>query len=42
MPYEGTDHTGEDLKLCEKLNELGIGVWVNWDVACAHTGLGVY
>ena len=42
MPFEGTDHTGEDLKLCDKLNELGIGVWVNWDIACAHTGLGVY
>ena len=42
MPFEGKDYTGEDLYLCNSINELGYGVWVDWTVACAHTGLGVY
>ena len=39
-PYD-MEHGGEDLKLCRKIRELGFELWIDWDVACAHVGVGL-
>ena len=31
---------GEDLQLCKILMEKNIPVWLDWDLACAHVGVG--
>lgn len=31
---------GEDMVLCRKLMELNIPLYVDWSLACAHTGVG--
>ena len=33
---------GEDMKLCRRLMELNIPLHVDWNVSCAHMGVGVY
>lgn len=40
-PYQ-TDVGGEDLVLCRKLKELGIPLFVDWSINCAHVGVGLY
>jgi len=30
---------GEDLILCKKLTNLGIDMWIDWNMACAHCGV---
>lgn len=37
-PYD-MNNGGEDLRLSKKLMELGIPLFVDWDIACAHIGL---
>lgn len=31
---------GEDLVLCRKVSALGYKMFIDWDLACAHTGVG--
>ena len=38
-PYD-MEHGGEDLKLCRKVREAGFDLWIDWDIACAHIGVG--
>lgn len=33
---------GEDMKLCRRLMELDIPLYVDWSVNCAHMGVGYY
>lgn len=33
---------GEDMILCRKLMKLNIPLYVDWDLNCAHMGVGVY
>lgn len=37
-PYS-TQDGGEDLALCKKLTDLGVDIYVDWSVACAHMGV---
>ncbi len=37
-PYS-MEHAGEDLVLCRKLMKLGISLFVDWSVGCAHIGV---
>lgn len=39
-PYDmGGGQGGEDLVLCKKITDLGIDMWIDWDLACAHCGV---
>ena len=38
-PYD-MEHGGEDLKLCRAVTDAGFSIWVDWDLACAHFGVG--
>lgn len=38
-PYDMEKGT-EDLVLCKKIIDLGYEMWVDWDVPCAHMGVG--
>ncbi len=38
-PYD-MEHGGEDLKLCRAVTEAGYKIWIDWDLACAHFGVG--
>lgn len=39
-PYDmGGGKGGEDLMMCKKLLDLGIEMWIDWDLACAHCGV---
>ena len=38
-PYD-IEHGGEDLKLCLKVREAGFSIFIDWDRACAHIGVG--
>ncbi len=38
-PYD-MEHGGEDLKLCRKVTDAGFKIWIDWDLACAHIGVG--
>ena len=40
-PYS-LNRGGEDLEICWKLKQLGIPLHVDWDIALAHVGVGVY
>lgn len=40
-PYDMV-HGGEDLKLCMKVREAGYKIYIDWDLACAHAGVGLY
>lgn len=33
---------GEDLVLCKKIRAAGYKLYIDWDVECAHVGMGVY
>lgn len=37
-PYD-MNKGGEDLVLCKKIMDLGVDLWVDWDLACAHAGV---
>lgn len=37
-PYD-MNHAGEDLGLCKRLMDLGIDLYVDWNVNCAHLGV---
>lgn len=37
-PYD-MERGGEDLVLCKKVSDLGIPMYVDWDLACAHAGV---
>lgn len=37
-PYS-MEKGGEDLTLCSKLRRLGIDIYVDWDIVCAHLGV---
>jgi hypothetical protein len=39
-PYN-MDEGGEDLLLCRKVKDLGYKLWIDWDIACAHTGVAI-
>ena len=39
-PYD-MEHGGEDLKLCRKIRAAGFDLWIDWDVSCAHAGVGL-
>lgn len=39
-PYNMEDG-GEDLTLCRKVKELGYKLWIDWDIAAAHTGVAI-
>jgi hypothetical protein len=38
-PYGDTMGAGEDLHLCTRLTELGIPIYVDWELPCAHAGV---
>lgn len=38
-PYD-MEHGGEDLKLCLKVREAGFKIFIDWELACAHIGVG--
>lgn len=40
-PYD-MEHGGEDLVLCRKVTELGFPIHIDWSIACAHVGVGLY
>ena len=40
-PYN-MEHGGEDLELCRKVQAAGFDIYIDWDVACAHAGTGIY
>lgn len=37
-PYS-MERGGEDLDICRKIRQAGYQIWVDWSVACAHTGV---
>jgi cellulose synthase/poly-beta-1,6-N-acetylglucosamine synthase-like glycosyltransferase len=39
-PYD-MNSGGEDMKLCLRLKELGIPIFVDWSIQCAHAGIGM-
>jgi cellulose synthase/poly-beta-1,6-N-acetylglucosamine synthase-like glycosyltransferase len=39
-PYN-MERGGEDLELCMKVAEAGYDIYIDWDMACAHAGVGV-
>lgn len=39
-PYD-MNQGGEDLTLCKRLMDLGIPVFVDWSIACAHAGVAI-
>lgn len=39
-PYS-MERTMEDFELCLKLHERNIPIWIDWDIACAHAGVGI-
>jgi len=39
-PYN-EEHGGEDLDLCVKVNKAGFNIYIDWEIACAHAGVGV-
>ena len=39
-PYD-MEHGGEDLRMCEQVLDLGYEIWIDWNMACAHVGVGV-
>jgi len=39
-PYD-MNSGGEDMKLCLRLKELGIPIFVDWSIQCAHAGVGM-
>ncbi len=39
-PYD-MEFGGEDLRLCEQVLDLGYEIWIDWNMACAHVGVGV-
>jgi GT2 family glycosyltransferase len=40
-PYN-MNEGGEDLLLCTKVRAAGFQPYIDWDVTCAHVGMGVY
>lgn len=38
-PYD-MEHGGEDLKLCKKVLASGFKIFIDWNLACAHVGVG--
>lgn len=32
---------GEDMTLCETVHKAGFETWIDWDIACAHAGVGI-
>jgi hypothetical protein len=32
---------GEDFELCQKVREAGFEVWIDWNISCAHVGVGM-
>jgi hypothetical protein len=40
-PYD-MRHGGEDLVLCKKIMDLNESIFVDWNIACAHIGVGAY
>lgn len=39
-PYSMEDG-GEDLRLCRAVRAAGFKLWLDWDIACAHVGVGL-
>lgn len=39
-PYDML-HGGEDLALCRKIHDAGYKTYIDWTVACAHTGVAI-
>jgi hypothetical protein len=41
-PYDmgsGTEFTGEDMQICRKITKAGFKMYIDWDIACAHSGV---
>lgn len=40
-PYN-MERGGEDLELCRKVYAAGFEIWIDWEIDCGHTGVGIY